>query len=92
MTIGEETKKLDAAIKENHNEIPWKHITQLRNRIAHDYRSINPAISFDVVVNYLAPLKDTLVEVLGRVDYPEEKLNTVLDSPFYRHISYLKRS
>ena len=91
MIIGEETKKLDTIIKEEHSSIPWRQIAQLRNRIAHDYRSINPAISFDVVRNYLDPLKRVLVEIIDQIEYPAEKLHAVLDSPFYSHIRYLKK-
>ena len=90
MTIGEETKKIDASIKEQHAKIPWKLITQLRNRIAHDYRSINPTISYDVVKNYLPPLKKELIEIVKRIEYPEEKLQKVLASPYYAHLGYLK--
>lgn len=37
-TIGEETKKIAAGLKDQYENIPWQNIGNLRNRIAHDYR------------------------------------------------------
>ena len=64
MTVGEECKKIDSLLRAEYPEIPWGQIMKLRNRIAHDYRSVNPKIAFDVIENYLQPLKFVLVEMV----------------------------
>lgn len=89
MVIGEESKKINSELRDEHQEIPWKLIAGMRNIIAHDYRSISPDITHDVIHNYLEPLKQTLIVMLSKVDYPKEKLKKVLASPFYAHLSYL---
>lgn len=89
MVVGEESKKINSELRHEHEEIPWKLIAGMRNIIAHDYRSISPDISFDVITNYLNPLKSTLVQMLSKVDYPEEKLRKVLATRYYNHLGYL---
>lgn len=89
MAIGEETKKIDAGLKSNHDQIPWNHIASLRNRIAHDYRSLNPEISFDIITNHLPDLKEVLILMLSEIDYPKEKLVGIVNTSFYKHLKYL---
>ena len=45
LQIGEIAKKLSDSFVEIYNEIPWKYIKGMRDKIAHDYG----AIDFDVV-------------------------------------------
>ncbi len=89
MVIGEETKKLDADLKKEFATIPWSLVAKSRNRIAHDYRSINPEISFDIIRNYLPELRIVLIEMVQLVDYDKNKLRKVLSTSFYKNIRYL---
>ena len=91
MTIGEEVNKIDTLLKEEYPTIPWQNIKGMRNRIAHDYRGLDPTIPYSIIRNYLLPLKDCFISMIDRIDYPRAKLNTVLDSPYYKHVRYLKR-
>ena len=88
--IGEETKKLDQQIKEDHAEVPWRDITLMRNRIAHDYRGINYEITFTAINRYLEPLKQTLRVVYEEISASTAKKLKLLNSPYYRHLHYLK--
>lgn len=90
LVIGEESKKLDEDLKAEHNIIPWHLISGLRNRIAHDYRSIDPFISFDIIKNYLPDLKTELLQMLKKVDFDEALLLKALDSSHYQNLDYLK--
>lgn len=90
MTIGEESKKLEEKIKTDNPEIDWKNIANFRNRIAHDYRGVNPEISFEIVKNYLPELKEKLIEIFKKTEVSEEVLAIALNSEFYKHIIYLK--
>lgn len=91
MVIGEETKKIEAPLKERYKKIPWSQIAGLRNRIAHNYRSLNPDISFDIIQNYLSELKDCLKEMVFLIEYPREKLEIVVNTEYYKHLKYLIR-
>lgn len=89
LVIGEEVKKIDNNLKEEHKGIPWSEISKLRNRIAHDYRSIDPNISFDIIKNYLPELKLELLKMLDKVPFEIELLVKTVNSNQYRHLKYL---
>lgn len=89
MVIGEESKKLDSELKNKFEHVPWTQISRLRNRIAHDYRSIDPFISFDIIKNHLPELKVALVGMIEYIDFDRELLLKVLKTPHYSHLSYL---
>jgi len=91
LTIGEESKKLDQALKDQAPQIPWPQIYSLRNRIAHDYRGIDPYISYDVITNYLPDLKTALVNMIPSISFEWEVLLNALNSPFYKNIQYLRK-
>ncbi|MEL6356989.1 MAG: HepT-like ribonuclease domain-containing protein [Bacteroidota bacterium] len=89
MTIGEETKKIEKGLKEEHPEIEWKLFKGLRNRIAHDYRSLNARVSYTFIRKDLDGLKDALVAMVDKIDYPIEKLRQLVATPYYSHLTYL---
>jgi uncharacterized protein with HEPN domain len=80
LVIGEECKKIEKELKDENPEIPWHLIAGLRNRIAHDYRSIDPNISFDIIRNYLPDLKEELIKMLEKVDFEKELLESSKNS------------
>lgn len=90
MTIGEEVNKIDTELKEEYPSIPWHNIKGMRNRIAHDYRGMDPTIPFSVIKQYLDPLKSSFISMIDKIDYPKSKLSIILKSRFYRHIRYLE--
>lgn len=89
LVIGEEVKKINNELKNEHETIPWSEIAKLRNRIAHDYRSIDPNISFDIIKNYLPELKAELIKMLDKVSFERELLIKTVSSNQYRHLKYL---
>jgi len=90
LLIGEEVRKIDDGLEAEHSEIPWHLIIGLRNRIAHDYRSIDPNISYDILTNYLPVLKQTLIEMIPKIEFEDELMERILSSDFYRNIGYLR--
>ena len=88
-TIGEESKKIEVDLKGQFQNVPWSNIANLRNRIAHDYRGTDPHIVFDVIKNYLLPLKLAFIEMLAQIDYDLYNLNAALESEHYKNIRYL---
>lgn len=89
LVIGEESKKIHPGLKSEHDIIPWKLITGLRNRIAHDYRSVDPNITFDIIRSYLPELKTELIEMLNKVEFEYEILAKVVKTNQYSNLKYL---
>lgn len=90
LAIAEESKKIEPDLKAMQAQIPWEQIASLRNRLVHNYRGTNPEISFEIIRDYLPPLKIALVEMLGQIEYDNETLFNALNSPYYKHLDYLK--
>ncbi len=91
LAIGEESKKLDTDLKNEYPEIPWPLISQLRNRLAHDYRGLDPEIIFNIIHSYLPDLKKVLILMIDCLTMDKDQLlSEVLFSDFYRHLSYLR--
>jgi uncharacterized protein with HEPN domain len=61
MIIGEAAKNLAPGIEERRPEIPWRDVKSMRDRIVHEYGSINPRLVWDVATADLAPLKVALL-------------------------------
>ncbi len=90
IAIGEESKKIDDKLKEEFSDIEWKAIAGIRDKLSHDYRGIDPNIVWNVIRNKLDDLKDTLIQMLGKINYEKETLVKALKSKYYSHLSYLK--
>jgi len=56
--ISEHIQKLTVSFRNMHNEIPWKDIVGLRNRIVHEYGNVNLDIVFDAVKKDIYTIKD----------------------------------
>jgi uncharacterized protein with HEPN domain len=62
--MGEAVKKISAATRSAHPEIPWKDIPGMRDRVVHDYFGVSLDIVWDVVKNHVPPLREKLRLVL----------------------------
>ena len=47
--VAENSDKLSADFKDKHNELPWRDIKGMRNRIVHDYGVVDLSIVYDTV-------------------------------------------
>lgn len=65
--IGEATKKIPADFKVKWNQIKWKNMAGMRDRLIHDYMGINYSIVWDVVKNKIPELHKQIMEVLEKV-------------------------
>lgn len=61
--ISENTSKLPKSFKDNYKNIPWVEITGLRNRIVHDYASVNLAIVYKTVIDDISFLLNELNKI-----------------------------
>lgn len=58
--LGESASKVDKATEAALPTLPFKHLRGLRNRITHEYGSVDFSIVWAVVQNDIAPLISTL--------------------------------
>jgi uncharacterized protein with HEPN domain len=63
--IGEATKKIPADVKLQWDEIPWKNMAGMRDKLIHDYFGINYSIVWDVVRNKIPELAVQIRKVLA---------------------------
>jgi uncharacterized protein with HEPN domain len=57
MIIGEAAKNLAPGVEARHPEIPWRDVRSMRDRIVHEYGTINPRLVWRIATNDLAPLR-----------------------------------
>ncbi len=89
LAIGEESKKIEEILKDEIGFIAWEEIGGLRNRLAHDYRGIDPIVVFHVAKNELAPLKQACISMLKIIKVSPDKLKSYTETIWYRHLGYL---
>ncbi|HCY76202.1 MAG TPA: hypothetical protein DHV28_09800 [Ignavibacteriales bacterium] len=61
--IGEAVKNLSSDFKESHNEIEWKKIAGMRDKLIHEYFRVDFEIMWDVIKNKL-PEIHLLIKIL----------------------------
>jgi uncharacterized protein with HEPN domain len=64
--IGEATKKIPADFKIKWSNVKWKEMAGMRDRLVHDYLSVNYSIVWDVIKNKIPELCDQIVEVIEK--------------------------
>lgn len=91
IAIGEESKKIDGNLKNAlTNGIIWSEVAGMRDKMSHNYRGIDEEVLWAVLQNDLLKLKNSLIEMFRLVDAEPEMINEFLQSPYYKHLSYLK--
>ena len=91
LAIGEDVKKIDDELKYTFENIQWQAISDLRNRLAHDYRGADPEILWQVITTELLPLKSILIKMINLIDFDKKMLLEALHSDYYKHLDYLIR-
>ena len=66
--IGEAAAKISQVSRAEHPEIPWRDITDMRNKLVHDYRRIDLSKVWDTVQNDLP----SLIRLLEPLVPPED--------------------
>ena len=62
--MGEATRGVSEALKKAHPEVPWRDISDMRNKVIHDYFRVDLAVVWDVVDKDLLPLKKQIEALL----------------------------
>lgn len=63
--IGEASKNIPQEIQNKFEDIPWKKLKGIRNRIVHEYFAVDISIIWYIAQNELNPLKKTLSKHLN---------------------------
>lgn len=91
IAIGEENKKIEEQIKLDFS-FSWNDISKMRDKISHNYRGISPYIVWDIIKNSLENYKNILIKILPNVEDYNDTLEEALNSAYYTHLDYLKKS
>ncbi len=62
--IGEATKKIPADMKLKWENISWKNMAGMRDKLIHDYMGINYNIVWDVIKNFIPKIKSEIQEII----------------------------
>jgi uncharacterized protein with HEPN domain len=62
--IGEAANHVPAGIADQHHEIPWRQMIDLRNFSVHAYWNLHPSLIWDTIQNDLPPLVEPLRKLL----------------------------
>lgn len=66
--IGEATKRLPQAFRDQHPDIPWRRMAGMRDVIAHHYRAVSPQVVYEMArrdVDILIERLPALIAGLG---------------------------
>ena len=62
--VAENSEKLTPEFKASHNNISWRAMKGMRNRIVHEYGSVDLSVVFDTVMNDIPQLLTLLKEIM----------------------------
>lgn len=65
LQIGELAKNFDSSFTNKYNQVPWKHIAGMRDKVAHGYGTINIDIVWETAINDIKTLKDYCSKILS---------------------------
>ncbi len=63
--IGEAVKNLSSDFRKKHNDIEWKKIAGMRDKIIHNYFSVDYTILWDAIKNKLPDVKEKIQDILS---------------------------
>lgn len=66
--IGEASKNIPKPLRDKHNDIPWKYLARIRDKIAHFYFGIDYEIVWDVITRSLPELKPKIERIIDGLD------------------------
>ncbi len=63
--IGEAANRVSPETKKRYEDIPWRAIVGMRNRLIHGYDNVDLDVLWETVVTELPPLIEKLAAILG---------------------------
>ena len=64
LIIGEAVKSIPADWREQYDQVPWRNMARMRDKIVHHYFDVNYPIVWNVLQNELSPLQRTVTLML----------------------------
>ncbi len=74
--IGEAVKNIPDVIKERFNDVPWKSITGMRDKLIHEYWGVSFPIVWETIKNDLPFFKEKIRQ-LYEILFAEESASTI---------------
>ena len=62
--IGEATKNIPKSITQKYDEVPWKEMARMRDKIIHFYFGVDYEIVWNVIKERLPEIKPTILQIL----------------------------
>ncbi len=66
--MGEAAKRIPETVRQRYQDIPWKRMTGMRDKLIHEYSGVDLEIVWAVVKTELPPLKPYIEQILRDLD------------------------
>ena len=70
--IGEAARGVCDKVRTAHPEVPWRVITDMRNRVSHGYFDIDLDVVWNTVTRDLPKLQESVIRILAELDSEAE--------------------
>jgi uncharacterized protein with HEPN domain len=70
--IGEAARGVSDKVRDAHPEVPWRVITDMRNRVSHGYFDIDLDVVWNTVTRDLPKLQASVTRILAELDSEAE--------------------
>lgn len=71
--IGEASRGLTEEFRSEHQDVPWREIIDMRNRVTHGYFDIDLDVVWNTIMTDLPALEDAVVRWLPPSEHPQTR-------------------